>query len=157
MRAGPLALSGQANVCLFARPASAPPRSFFARDGRIFRVLPVATATVKRPFCKKLRFVIPARVLLLGFVMGSCFSGSTAVGRPGTCCSDGTGGGDTLHREMRNGDVARITIVSVVRTETVTTTSFASPKNGTYLLLDVLWETEAGKASSNPFYFLSQG
>ncbi|MGY4542218.1 hypothetical protein ACVWY0_002131 [Arthrobacter sp. UYNi723] len=55
---------------------------------------------------------------------------------------------------MRNGDVARITIVPVVRTETVTTTSFASPpKNGTYLLLDVLWETEAGKASSNPFYF----
>jgi hypothetical protein len=27
------------------------------------------------------------------------------------------------------------------------------PKNGTYLLLDVLWETEAGKTSSNPFNF----
>lgn len=55
---------------------------------------------------------------------------------------------------MRNGDVARITIVSAVRTDTVTTTAFASPaKNGTYLLLDVLWETEAGETSSNPFYF----
>ncbi|MCP9000827.1 DUF4352 domain-containing protein [Pseudarthrobacter sp. RMG13] len=56
--------------------------------------------------------------------------------------------------KMRNGDVARITIVSAVRTDTVTTTAFATPpKNGTYLLLDVLWETEAGKSSSNPFYF----
>ncbi|MEV7132118.1 hypothetical protein AB0N24_04435 [Arthrobacter sp. NPDC093128] len=56
--------------------------------------------------------------------------------------------------KMRNGDVARITIVSAVRTDTVTTTAFAAPpKNGTYLLLDVLWETEAGKTSSNPFYF----
>jgi hypothetical protein len=56
--------------------------------------------------------------------------------------------------KMRNGDVARITIVSAVRTDTVTATAFATaPKNGTYLLLDVLWETEAGKTSSNPFYF----
>ncbi|HEY8753578.1 MAG TPA: hypothetical protein VIM40_08030 [Arthrobacter sp.] len=56
--------------------------------------------------------------------------------------------------KMRNGDVARITIVSAVRTDAVSTTAFASPpKNGTYLLLDVLWETEAGKTSSNPFYF----
>jgi hypothetical protein len=28
-----------------------------------------------------------------------------------------------------------------------------APKNGSYLLLDVLWETESGKTSSNPFYF----
>jgi hypothetical protein len=55
---------------------------------------------------------------------------------------------------MRNGDVARITIVAAVRTDTVTTTAFGSaPKNGTYLLLDVLWETEAGKTSSNPLDF----
>lgn len=31
-----------------------------------------------------------------------------------------------------------------------------APKNGSYLLLDVLWETEAGKTSSNPFYFSTQ-
>jgi hypothetical protein len=56
--------------------------------------------------------------------------------------------------KMGNGDVAKITIVSAVRTDAVTTTAFATAaKNGTYLLLDVLWETEAGKTSSNPFYF----
>ncbi len=32
--------------------------------------------------------------------------------------------------------------------------AFATPpKNGSYLLLDVLWEAEAGKTSSNPLYF----
>jgi len=56
--------------------------------------------------------------------------------------------------KMRNGDVARVTIVSAERTDAVTTNAFATPpKNGTYLLLDVLWETEAGKTSSNPLYF----
>lgn len=56
--------------------------------------------------------------------------------------------------KMKNGNVARISIVSAVRTDAVTTTAFATPpKNGTYLLLDVLWETEAGKTSSNPLYF----
>ena len=56
--------------------------------------------------------------------------------------------------KMGNGNVARITIVSAVRPEAVTTTAFATtPKNGSYLLLDVLWETESGKTSSNPFYF----
>jgi hypothetical protein len=55
---------------------------------------------------------------------------------------------------MRNGDVARITVVSAVRTDAVATTAFATPaKNGSYLLLDVLRETEAGKTSSNPLYF----
>lgn len=56
--------------------------------------------------------------------------------------------------KMRNGNVARITVVSAVRTDVVTTTALATPaKNGSYLLLDVLWETEAGKTSSNPHYF----
>jgi hypothetical protein len=56
--------------------------------------------------------------------------------------------------KMGNGNVAKITIVSAVRTDAVTTTAFAtSAKNGNYLLLDVLWETETGKTSSNPFYF----
>ena len=55
---------------------------------------------------------------------------------------------------MGNGDVAKITIVSAVRTDAVATTAFATAaKNGSYLLLDVLWETETGKTSSNPFYF----
>ena len=56
--------------------------------------------------------------------------------------------------KMGSGDVAKITIVSAVRTDAVATTAFATPaNNGSYLLLDVLWETEAGKTSSNPFYF----
>ncbi|MET3811766.1 hypothetical protein [Arthrobacter sp. UYEF3] len=56
--------------------------------------------------------------------------------------------------KMGNGNVAKITIVSAVRTDAVTTTAFATaPKTGSYLLLDVLWETETGKTSSNPFYF----
>lgn len=56
--------------------------------------------------------------------------------------------------KMGNGNVAKITIVSAVRTDAVTTTAFATaPKSGSYLLLDVLWETETGKTSSNPFYF----
>ncbi|WP_246528068.1 DUF4352 domain-containing protein [Pseudarthrobacter albicanus] len=56
--------------------------------------------------------------------------------------------------KMGNGNVAKITIVSAVRTDAVTATAFATaPKSGSYLLLDVLWETEAGKTSSNPFYF----
>lgn len=56
--------------------------------------------------------------------------------------------------KLGNDNVARITIVSAVRTDTVTAGAFATaPKNGSYLLLDVLWETESGKTSSNPLYF----
>ncbi|CAM3307499.1 Telomeric repeat-binding factor 2 [Arthrobacter ulcerisalmonis] len=56
--------------------------------------------------------------------------------------------------KMLNGDVARITVVSAVRADTVTSGAFATPpKNGTYLLMDVLWETESGTTNSNPLYF----
>ncbi|WP_258190955.1 MULTISPECIES: DUF4352 domain-containing protein [Arthrobacter] len=59
--------------------------------------------------------------------------------------------------KMGNGDIAKITIVSAVRTDAVSTTAFATAaKNGSYLLLDVLWETESGKTSSNPFYFTAK-
>jgi hypothetical protein len=59
--------------------------------------------------------------------------------------------------KMRNGDVARVTLVSAVRTDAVTSTAFATPaQNGNYLLFDVLWKTEAGKTSSNPLYFSAQ-
>ncbi|MCZ2402039.1 hypothetical protein IV498_02280 [Paenarthrobacter sp. Z7-10] len=55
---------------------------------------------------------------------------------------------------MRNGDVARITIASAVRTQSLGDSVMAvPPKNGEYLLLDVLWETQTGETSSNPFYF----
>lgn len=136
--------------------------------------MPVAVAPAKRPFFKKKRFVIPAGVLLLGIMMGSCSSGGKPVADSSPIASAAASAapaepaaqtaaaaapaapsvGAPFSVKMRNGDVARITIVSAVRTDAVTTTAFATPpKNGTYLLLDVLWETEAGKTSSNPLYF----
>ncbi|WP_346926148.1 DUF4352 domain-containing protein [uncultured Arthrobacter sp.] len=73
---------------------------------------------------------------------------------PAPAAAAGPAVGTPFSVKMGNGDVAKITIVSAVRTDAVTTTAFATAaKNGSYLLLDVLWETEAGKTSSNPFYF----
>jgi hypothetical protein len=61
--------------------------------------------------------------------------------------------GKPFTMDLGNGDVARITILSAVRKASVNT-QFSSPaKNGSYLLLDVLWETSSGETSSNPFYF----
>jgi hypothetical protein len=61
--------------------------------------------------------------------------------------------GKPFTMDLGNGDVARITILSAVR-KTSVNTQFSTPaKNGSYLLLDVLWETSSGETSSNPFYF----
>ncbi len=61
--------------------------------------------------------------------------------------------GKPFTMDLGNGDVARITILSAVR-KTSVNTQFSSPaKNGSYLLLDILWETMSGETSSNPFYF----
>lgn len=61
--------------------------------------------------------------------------------------------GKPFTMDLGNGDVARITILSAVR-KTSVNTQFSSPaENGSYLLLDVLWETTSGETSSNPFYF----
>jgi hypothetical protein len=65
--------------------------------------------------------------------------------------------GKPFTMDLGNGDVARITILSAVRTQSVSSTAFATPpKNGSYLLLDVLWETSSGETSSNPFYFTAK-
>lgn len=137
-----------------------------------------------RRFFKKKRFLIPAGVLVLGIALGSCSGGTKqasdvspaaapssaaaaaaapaataapAVAAPAPAAPPAPVGpavGAPFSVKMGNGDVAKITIVSAVRPEAVTTTAFATaPKNGSYLLLDVLWETESGKTSSNPFYF----
>lgn len=136
-----------------------------------------------RPFFKKKRFLIPVGVLVLGIALGSCSGGAKQAGdvspvavpssaaagaavpvataapavaapAPQPTVAAGPVVGKPFSVKMGNGDIARITIVSAVRTDAVTTTAFATPaKNGSYLLLDVLWETEAGKTSSNPFYF----
>lgn len=136
-----------------------------------------------RPFFKKKRFLIPIGVLVLGIALGSCAGGAKQAGdvspvavasssaaavaaapaatapavaapAPEPTVAAGPAVGKPFSVKMGNGDTARITIVSAVRTDAVTTTAFATPaKNGSYLLLDVLWETEAGKTSSNPLYF----
>ncbi|MGM9470831.1 DUF4352 domain-containing protein [Pseudarthrobacter sp. YS3] len=150
-----------------------------------FPTVPVPAAPAKRPFFKKKRFVIPAGVLLLGVVMGSCSSGTKPAADSSPIASTAASAevaapaaappaappaaappasapaapaaptvGVPFSVKMRNGNVARITIVSAVRTDSVTIGAFATPsKNGTYLLLEVLWETESGKTSSNPLYF----
>ncbi|WP_163164040.1 DUF4352 domain-containing protein [Arthrobacter sp. Alg241-R88] len=138
-------------------------------------VPPAAPAPAPRPFYKKKRFAIPAGVLFLGIMLGSCSGGgagtadvppasaeavqpaaapASAAPAPAPSAPAAPTVGTPFSVEMRNGDVARITIVSAARTDTVSTTAFATPpKNGTYLLLDVLWETEKGTTSSNPLYF----
>ena len=145
-------------------------------------VPPAAQTPAVRPFYKKKRFVVPAGVLLVGILMGSCSGGSKQAADSGPIASatasiEATAPaaaapaaptaaappssapaapavGVPFSVKMRNGNVARITVVSAVRTDSVTTGAFATPpKNGTYLLLDVLWETESGKTSSNPLYF----
>ncbi|MHC6592515.1 DUF4352 domain-containing protein [Arthrobacter sp. C152] len=154
-------------------------------DHNFAPVPPAAQAPAVRPFYKKKRFVLPAGVLLVGILMGSCSGGSkqasdsssvasaiesveaaapaaTAPAAPAATAPPSSAPaapaapavGVPFSVKMRNGNVARITVVSAVRTDSVTTGAFATPpKNGTYLLLDVLWETESGKTSSNPLYF----
>lgn len=62
--------------------------------------------------------------------------------------------GTPFTADMGNGNVAKITIVSAKFVDSVSTNQFApKPKNGKFLQLDVLWETEKGSTSSNPLYF----
>lgn len=62
--------------------------------------------------------------------------------------------GTPFTADMGQGNVAKITIVSATFVDAVSTNQFAPPaKNGKYLQLDVLWETEKGTTSSNPMYF----
>lgn len=87
------------------------------------------------------------------FNFAYCRPGGCGLGYGSTCHISGCRTGRCRAGEARR-NVARITVVTAVRTDAVTTTAFATAsKNGSYLLLDVLWETEAGEASSNPHYF----
>lgn len=62
--------------------------------------------------------------------------------------------GEAFTADMGNGNVARITIVSATYGDAITAGPYATPaKNGGYLTLDVLWETDKGTTSSNPLYF----
>ena len=62
--------------------------------------------------------------------------------------------GEAFTADMGNGNTAKITILSATYGPSITTGPFDSPaKNGGYLTLDVLWETEKGETTSNPLYF----
>ncbi|QDG89081.1 DUF4352 domain-containing protein [Pseudarthrobacter sp. NIBRBAC000502770] len=62
--------------------------------------------------------------------------------------------GTPFTADMGNGNVAKITIVSAKFVDKVSANQYApAAKNGKFLQLDVLWETEKGTTSSNPMYF----
>lgn len=62
--------------------------------------------------------------------------------------------GTPFTADMGNGNIAKITIVSAKFVDKVSTNAYApAAKNGKFLQLDVLWETEQGSTSSNPMYF----
>lgn len=62
--------------------------------------------------------------------------------------------GTPFTADMGSGNVARITIVSAKFVDKISDNTYApAAKNGKYLQLDVLWETEKGTTSSNPMYF----
>jgi hypothetical protein len=62
--------------------------------------------------------------------------------------------GEAFTADMGNGNTAKITILSATYSASIISGPFDSPaKNGGYLTLDVLWETEKGETTSNPLYF----
>lgn len=62
--------------------------------------------------------------------------------------------GTPFTADMGGGNVAKITIVSAKFVDSVSTNQFApKPKNGKFLQLDVLWETEKGTTKANSLYF----
>lgn len=135
----------------------------------------------RKPLYRKKRFLIPAAVVIFGIAVGSCSAGSgkpaadlhpvaTSAAAASSSSSEPTSAASPAAAKthasaapkvgvpftvaMRNGNVARITIVSAVYTQNVGESVLAVPaKNGGYLLLDVLWETQTGTTSSNPLYF----
>ncbi|GAB2722951.1 TM2 domain-containing protein [Arthrobacter bambusae] len=62
--------------------------------------------------------------------------------------------GQAVTVDLGNGNVAKVTIESAAYKPTIN--QFSTPKNGGYLVLDVLWETQSGKTSSNPLYFMAK-
>ncbi|AMB42527.1 MULTISPECIES: DUF4352 domain-containing protein [Paenarthrobacter] len=131
-------------------------------------VSPAVQATAVRPFHKQKRYVVPAGLLVAGILLGACSgtgkqaadsssvpsTAASAAPAPPSSAPAAPTVGVPFSVKLGNDNVARITIVSAVRTDTVTAGAFATaPKNGSYLLLDVLWETESGKTNSNPLYF----
>lgn len=116
------------------------------------------------------RFLLPAAALALGLALTSCSAGTETAGgvletgqtaaaapaaAPEAAPAEATPTvGVPFSADMGNGNVARITVVSAEYSDTASAQSFApAAVNGGFLVLDVLWETEAGVTSSNPLYF----
>ncbi|MCC3296824.1 DUF4352 domain-containing protein [Arthrobacter caoxuetaonis] len=109
--------------------------------------------------------------LILGLTMSACSTETTSSGSetdagqpaatspetvetPGPEAPAAPSVGVPFTADMGNGNTARITVVSAEYADTASTQSFApAAQNGGFLVLDVLWETEAGVTSSNPLYF----
>lgn len=126
---------------------------------------------------KKVAFIVTAVVMVLGFIFNatrpapaltpaaapvvSPAAATAAAAAPAApadtkAAEAATGAkvGEPFTADMGNGNVARITIVSAAYGPAASTGPFATPaKNGGYLVLDVLWETDKGETSSNPLYF----
>lgn len=84
---------------------------------------------------------------------GSAANGSTATAAAATTAAAPTVG-TPFTADMGNGNIAKITIVSAKFVDKSSSNQFApAAKNGKFLALDVLWETEKGTTSSNPMYF----
>ena len=80
-------------------------------------------------------------------------NGSTATAAAATTAAAPTVG-TPFTADMGNGNIAKITIVSAKFVDKSSSNQFApAAKNGKFLALDVLWETEKGTTSSNPMYF----
>ena len=118
---------------------------------------------------KKVALIVTGVVILLSIVFSST-RGSAPVSATGPAAAPAAEApaapaaapaassekrvGEAFTADMGNGNVAKITIISATYGPAITTGPYAIPaKNGGYLTLDVLWETEKGKTSSNPLYF----
>ena len=122
---------------------------------------------------KKVALILTGVVILLSIVVNSTRGASAPVSATGPAAAPAAEApaaappaakapaassekrvGEAFTADMGKGNIAKITIVSATYGAAITTGPFASPaKNGGYLTLDVLWETEKGETSSNPLYF----
>lgn len=111
--------------------------------------------------------LLPAVALSLGLLLTSCSATTEAGPADSAAAAESPAAapeaspaatapqiGVPFTVDMGGGNVARITVVSAQYSDTASTQSFApAALNGGFLVLDVLWETEAGVTSSNPLYF----
>jgi hypothetical protein len=120
---------------------------------------------------KKVALIVTGAVILLSIIFNPTRGASAPVSAPAAdqaapaapaeapaaaapAASSEKKVGKAFTADMGNGNTAKITILSATYGDAITTGPFASPaKNGGYLTLDVLWETEKGETSSNPLYF----